>query len=139
MPTPRTRATAILLRGDAVLMIERFRGGERYFVLPGGGVEPGESAEAATLRELAEETSIKAELVREAATFVSPDGDTHRLFVCRCDAAAEPRLADDSVEAAAQSADNSFRPLWVPLADLGGLTVYPLGTREAIVGAVADR
>jgi len=54
----------VCLRGDDVLLVRRGnppRAGE--WSLPGGRIEPGETAKAAALRELSEETSVKAELI----------------------------------------------------------------------------
>lgn len=50
------RAVAVVLDDEALLVIDREKDGRRYLVLPGGGIEPGETAEQACLRELHEET-----------------------------------------------------------------------------------
>lgn len=41
------------------LVIRRYKAGRRYSVLPGGGIEPDERAEAKALRELLEETGAR--------------------------------------------------------------------------------
>jgi 8-oxo-dGTP diphosphatase len=47
-----------------VLLVERGQGALKgYWSLPGGHIEPGETARAAALREAAEETGVEAELV----------------------------------------------------------------------------
>ena len=54
----------VCLRGDQVLLVRRGnppRAGE--WSIPGGRIEPGEAAKDAALRELAEETSVNAELL----------------------------------------------------------------------------
>lgn len=54
----RDRATAIVRRAGLLLLV-RDRGFSQ-FSLPGGGLRPGESADQAVRRELAEETGLQA-------------------------------------------------------------------------------
>ena len=46
------RAVAVVVRDGRVLVVKRHYAGRDYAVLPGGGLEPGESFEAAAEREL---------------------------------------------------------------------------------------
>ncbi len=56
-----TAASVVLLRGEDVLLVERATGAAAgRWSLPGGHLEPGETAEAAARRELAEETGLTA-------------------------------------------------------------------------------
>lgn len=64
-PAPHARpiaaASAALFRGGAVLLVERWSDpAAGRWSLPGGHVEPGESAEAAARREIREETGLDA-------------------------------------------------------------------------------
>lgn len=59
--SPRQRATAIVVRGERVLLVrDRDR---TSFALPGGGIESGELAISAMVRELHEETTLVASSV----------------------------------------------------------------------------
>lgn len=53
------RACAAVLRDSAILMVHHLHDGRDYWTLPGGVIEPGESAEVASVRELFEETGLR--------------------------------------------------------------------------------
>jgi 8-oxo-dGTP diphosphatase len=61
---PKCAASIAVLRENTVLLVERSKPPrDGLWSLPGGHIEPGETAAAAALRELAEETGVVAELV----------------------------------------------------------------------------
>jgi ADP-ribose pyrophosphatase YjhB (NUDIX family) len=55
---PRLRVSALLTRGDKILLCRHEKGGRDHWLLPGGGVHGGETLVAALRRELAEEVGI---------------------------------------------------------------------------------
>jgi 8-oxo-dGTP pyrophosphatase MutT (NUDIX family) len=60
-PVLRHAARAVVLDGDDRVLLVRFRAeGSVWWAAPGGGLEEGETHEAAILRELAEETGVRA-------------------------------------------------------------------------------
>ena len=60
--TPRQRATAIVVRDGCILVVrDKFR---PAFMLPGGGIDDGETPEVAVARELEEETTLTATAVK---------------------------------------------------------------------------
>lgn len=60
---PRAAASAAIFRGRTVLLAERGQGPRKgVWSLPGGKIEPGETAAAAAVREIAEETGLAVEL-----------------------------------------------------------------------------
>ncbi|PAV62531.1 hypothetical protein WR25_00158 [Diploscapter pachys] len=68
----RIRAAAVCVKGKGehtqILLVSGGKDG-RQWVVPGGGVEKDECAEAAALRELMEEAGVKAIIVKELGTF----------------------------------------------------------------------
>jgi 8-oxo-dGTP diphosphatase len=61
---PRPAASAAIFRDGLVLLVERGKGAlPGTWSLPGGHIEPGERARDAALREVGEETGVKAEIL----------------------------------------------------------------------------
>jgi 8-oxo-dGTP diphosphatase len=52
------RAQCLVHRNMRILMVKHHLNGEEWWCLPGGGVEPGETAVEAALRELYEECQV---------------------------------------------------------------------------------
>jgi len=118
---PRARASCIVIRDDRVLLVHRRRDGREYYVLPGGGIEAGESAEQACRRELAEETSLQAGRVRPVGRADEESGpDAYFLIE---DPIGTVRLAGP--EAERNSATNRYRLDWVGVDDLVELPLLP--------------
>jgi 8-oxo-dGTP diphosphatase len=97
----------VCVRGDEVLLIRRGRAPMvNAWSIPGGRIEWGEPAKAAALRELREETGIKADLLGLIEVFdglFSEHGAVTHHFVISEFAArwrsGEPRAGDDAAEA----------------------------------------
>jgi ADP-ribose pyrophosphatase YjhB (NUDIX family) len=61
---PRAAACAAIFRDGRVLIVERGKGAPPgTWSLPGGHIEPGETARAAALREVKEETGVDADIL----------------------------------------------------------------------------
>ncbi|HEV2124751.1 MAG TPA: NUDIX hydrolase [Chloroflexota bacterium] len=58
------RVCAAIIRDDAILMVRHVHDGRDYWTLPSGDVEPGETAKAAAVREVWEETCVTAKAIR---------------------------------------------------------------------------
>lgn len=56
---PRIRVSALLRRGDRILLCRHEKAGRQYWLLPGGGVNGGETLIHALQRELTEEVGIE--------------------------------------------------------------------------------
>lgn len=75
---PRIRVSAILRREDRILLIRQEKGAHGYWLLPGGGVNAGETLVDAVRRELREECALGEDMPLEGPVAVvesiSPEG-----------------------------------------------------------------
>lgn len=75
---PRIRVSAILRRGNRLLLVRHEKHAREYWLLPGGGVNAGETLVKALYRELAEEVGFEEEIPVEGpvaiADSISPAG-----------------------------------------------------------------
>ena len=58
MREPRIRVSGILKKDDKILFVKHRKHGEEYYLLPGGGVDFGETFEIALKREFLEEVNL---------------------------------------------------------------------------------
>ena len=68
---PRIRVSAILRREDRILLIRQEKADREYWLLPGGGVNVGESLVEALRRELTEEVGLEATLPLEGPVAIA--------------------------------------------------------------------
>ncbi|WP_202868879.1 NUDIX domain-containing protein [Kribbella antibiotica] len=95
--------------------------GHHYAVLPGGHVEEGETPEETAVRELAEETTLTAEIDRLLWTGTH-NGRPAYYFLMK-DVRGDVQLSGPELDA--QSVDNSFELLWRDVESLEALGIHP--------------
>lgn len=88
-------SAAIVVRDGRVLMVRRrIKEGELMWQFPAGGIEPGESAEQAAVRETLEETGLTVEAVKLLGERVHPKTGRAMSYTA-CEAVAgEAHVAD---------------------------------------------
>ena len=75
-PAPRDAVVILIRDGERLLVIRRAAGVPRpnYWCPPGGGIEPGEAACDAVVREAREEVGLEVQPLRQVWTTPSDDG-----------------------------------------------------------------
>jgi 8-oxo-dGTP pyrophosphatase MutT (NUDIX family) len=128
----RPRAAAVVLDGGRVLLMERFRRGRHYAVLPGGGIEAGETPEEAALRELAEETTLTASI--ERLLWTGRHDARPAWYFLMADVRGTAVLS--GAEALANSAENRYSLVWAGVSEFDSLGVHPPYLRQRLAGLV---
>ena len=123
---PILGASACVWRGGQVLLIKRGKPpGKGMWSLPGGKIEPGETAETAARRELFEETQIVAKFAHMLGPYEILQGETV-LYSITC-------FAGGYVSGNALANSDAADLAWIYPHELGGLNLAP-----NIAQAIAD-
>jgi 8-oxo-dGTP pyrophosphatase MutT (NUDIX family) len=128
----RPAARALVVRDGALLtIVNQPPGGRPYYLLPGGDVEPGESLEAAAVRECLEETGLAVtcgplRFVRDVVLSRFPLHCLDFIYECRLTADTGFGPVPDTEQIAVE---------WLPLSDLPGVTFYPREIVPYVTGA----
>lgn len=118
---PRVRVAVVITKGDSILLVQHRKGAHRYWLLPGGGLDFGETIAEAARRELWEETGLDIRVTGYLylSEAIAPDGTRHMVQVTlRAELVEEAPFVipeDDVIEAVT----------WVPFAELEGLDLRP--------------
>lgn len=127
------RAGVLIIQSEHLALIERQAHGRRYWVIPGGGVQLGESVVEAAQREAEEELGVPVELgaLRVCIDHREEDGSIQRQWYF--DAAVR---ADDIrvVGPEMQIPDKgTYRAVWIGLDDIDVGATHPLAVAKLVV------
>jgi ADP-ribose pyrophosphatase YjhB (NUDIX family) len=124
---PRIRVAGVVTRGDNILLVEHQRDGQSYYLLPGGGLEWGETCAAALAREFQEEVSLQVKVgkllfINES---IEPQGKRHIVNLTF-----RARIAGGELKI---NPDRRLKQvLWVKRSELLKLAFYPEIRRQIL-------
>jgi 8-oxo-dGTP diphosphatase len=107
-------AAAVVLDSHARVLLVRHTYGPLNWELPGGESEPGESVLETALRELREETGLRATVDRITGVYYERETDAHHfVFGCTAESTAEPTPSSPEISECAYWAVAELpRPIW---------------------------
>lgn len=134
----RPRAGAIIINGSRLLLIHRWREGVEYYVFPGGRLDPGESPEEATVREVQEELGLDIEPEELLYENIGVDNQ-HQYYFLAHTSSVEAKLNEASEEAGFASTTNRYLPEWVEFNMLEHLPIVPVEIKAKLIADIAAR
>jgi ADP-ribose pyrophosphatase YjhB (NUDIX family) len=119
--TVRIRSAVLVWRDGEVLLVRHEKGGRSYWLVPGGGVDPGETMVDAGVRELREETGYDVEVGRLVLLCEAIDPEPGGRHIVNAVYSGTVRGGAISV-----GVDKALRDAkWLPVDELTTLEMYP--------------
>ncbi|MGE7919665.1 NUDIX hydrolase [Viridibacillus sp. NPDC093762] len=119
----RNRAATVIIREDKVALLKRNKGHGNYYVFAGGGIEHGETAEQAAIRETFEELGVHVELKKLLTTV--PYNGTQYYFTAQI-ISGEFGTGNGEEFTKSSIEGGTYEAVWLPLTKIGELDVRPL-------------
>lgn len=124
------RCAGIVLNGDSILFMYRKKNGREFYVLPGGHMQEGESAEETLTREIMEESTIKVKNVKLAFEFKDYiKENSEYYYLCELESGTLQLGGEELIK---NSPENIYELKWVPFGEISNLNILPKAAKEWI-------
>ena len=129
----RRRAGVIIIDDSKVLLLYRrsdhWGSLAEYYVVPGGGVEAGETDEQAAIRELKEEAGLNIELNQKILEFENKN-QMEIFFTCK----SYTGVIEMNAEERSKISENNYTELrWIDLNEISSLPLVPQQIKDWII------
>lgn len=125
------RHAGIVIKDGKILLMKRKKNGYEYWVIPGGHLQQGEDPMKVVLREIFEETHIKAKdpkLVFEFRDYEKDNFDYY--YICEYHSGVIELGGEEAIK---NSEENFYKPHWIELGEIHNLNILPKFAKEWII------
>ncbi|MGP4082450.1 NUDIX hydrolase [Pseudalkalibacillus sp. R45] len=122
----RKRSRIILIQSEQIALIKRVKESETYYVIPGGGIEDGETPEEAACREAKEELGV--DVMIKGLVHTEKWNGLHYYFLAEI-SGGEFGKGSGAEMNGKNEAKGKYIPMWV---NVTGLTELPLRPKSII-------
>jgi len=127
------RAVAVIIKDGKILLMRRIRGGEEYFVFPGGGVGEGENPEDAVIREIKEEFCIDIKV--DKLLFEIENKGRREFYYLVNEFSSISKIGGEEKER--MNENNQYYPVWKELSEILDLSnLYPESAKQKVVETI---
>ncbi len=124
------RSSAVIIKDKKILLLHRIKNGQEYYILVGGSMEKGETAEQTLIREIKEEAGLTVRAAKKLGELYNDfDHRTHHIFLTEI-IDGEAKLGGPEEER--NNEDNQYHLEWHPMSVIHELILYPDGILELI-------
>lgn len=116
----RNRSSVVIIQKEKILLIKRVREGRVYYIFPGGGIENGETPEAAAKREAFEELGVEVKIL-ECMTKINFNG-TQFYYLAGI---ISGEVGTGNGEEYTSEHRGTYTPMYVEISDLETIDVIP--------------